>query len=134
MVNPIYSDVVSLSDIPAVSLSDEETADLLKEENGESPEQISGFRLFSKGAGQQAFASPGKTYHSEIASAGTELKQQLKDRSAEITIYFESDSSLDWDSLCMGIYASAVAYTGVSTEGDYLRYEYAGSAVCWKAA
>ena len=135
MVNPIYADVVSTFDIPAAETTPEDCAELLQqEESSSAPEPeittfSTGIKLF---AAFQAAPSSGTTaafqttYYSDIASAGAALKAGMISRSAEIKIYYRSSTEQDWNTLCSSIYANAITHTGVSTEGDYLLYEFGG--------
>lgn len=65
-------------------------------------------------------------YVSTVTLAGTKLRTQIMDRKASCTVYYKADAS-DYDNdkfskLASQIYESALKHTGLSDQGDYLRW------------
>lgn len=127
-VNPIYADVVGPDDIPEVPITPEESLERMQAlvdtmENG--PVSVGPL----KAKKLMAARASGPATHDSVASAAEDLRSQICDFASTATIRLTagSDSSMeDWSKLCMQIFSSAIAHTGVSTQGDYIRYEYGG--------
>ena len=132
MVNPIYEAVVDSSDIPGASTTPDECADLLQQIG----DAIAGYVEANTGnqasysvtfqAAPSTIFSSADTFYTDMYSAGTALKSAMISRNSEIRIFYQSSEQISWDTLCSNIYANAITHTGVSTEGDYLLYEFGG--------
>ncbi len=123
-INPIYSDVIREEDLPEVAISTEQQQAELKKVAGEDASGVNTRRRFR--------ASPfpaGSTVFTDVESAGSMLKSKLLSRESLITVYFKTKTVMDeaaWKDYVHRIFAAAIAHTGVSTEGDYIRYEFGG--------
>jgi len=120
-INPIYADVVTEADIPEPAISEEERLEQL---------QILSDAVFgSKRRGSALFLQDSGLIHTDLATAAEELKRQNMDfePTATIRLLVSTEPSADeWKALCKSIFALSVEHNGISTEGDYLRYEYGG--------
>ena len=70
--------------------------------------------------------------HTTIEEAASDMREQLKSRSATVTVSLaapERDDDRFFDEIFEEIYDLAVAHTGVPTEGDYLAWEISGYGV-----
>ncbi len=67
-------------------------------------------------------------YSTTVSEAAEEVRTQLEARNETITLLYAADS---YDSsLAKSIFSAALEHTGVSTQGDYLKWQYGG----WKAS
>ena len=120
-INPIYADIVTEDDIPEPAISEEERLEQLQ--------ALSDMVFGSKRRGSALFLQDSGIVHTDIASAADELKRQNIDFEPTATIRLLVDyeaSAAQWQDLCKTIYSLSIAHNGISTEGDYLRYEYGG--------
>lgn len=74
-------------------------------------------------SGVQVYATP--AYETDETVLKAELKQAMKDRRENITIYYETRSELTTDFLNVWL-EDICKHTGVAVEGDYIRWHYAG--------
>ncbi len=122
-INPVYSGLISEADLPSTSLTPEQNLSRLQQ----TVEILSG--AADSFALNTVYGAPDSTIHDSVGSAGSELKRALLQRETEITVLYgcnEEPSEETWRRLCTAIYNAAIVHNGVSTEGDYLRYEYGG--------
>lgn len=120
-INPLYADVLSVDDLPEAAFSEEE---LIAEARGLS-ERTGNTRRRSNAV----FYRDSGTVHTDIQSAGAELKAQIQDREALATIYLSVSGETtvaQWRALAAEVFTVAIAHTGAPTEGDYIRYEFGG--------
>jgi len=62
-------------------------------------------------------------YLTTIDAAGERLRQSLKSREAEITVYYQTTEEPD-DGIAKEIWNAALEHTGKPTEGDYILFQY----------
>lgn len=60
-----------------------------------------------------------ETYYTTIEEAGARLREMMKNRSSDKTIYFQAEDA-DAHEIATAIYKEAIRHTGVPDEGDYL--------------
>ena len=65
------------------------------------------------------------TYYSSYEAAGADMREQLKDRKAVVTIGIKTGNS-DVREVCFGLMDEAMKHTGVPDEGDYILWQYGG--------
>ena len=98
-INPLYADSVTEKDLNTAAISPIQTDD--------TPD-----------------------YVSTVEEAGELLREQMVERAGNAYIYIYADNlstSDDLRALCAQILEAAFAHTGEPTEGDYLRWHYAGA-------
>ena len=101
-VNPLYEDVVSEEDLVQLDLAEEYSAqDEISEDE----------------------------YLTDLEDAGAVLRDGMKKRSTDITVYYQYEGSFDKTIARNKIFPEAVKHTGNPTEGDYLKWQYAGCQV-----
>ena len=101
-VNPLYEDVVSQEDLVQLDLAEEYSAQDEISEN---------------------------EYLTDLEDAGAVLRDGMKKRSTDITVYYQYEGSFDKTIARNEIFPEAVKHTGNPTEGDYLKWQYAGCQV-----
>ena len=123
-INPVYSGLISEADLPSSSVTPEQSLARLQ--------QIVDI-LSAPAAGTHVqnavYGAPDTKVYDSIAAAGSALKSALLQRQPQITVLYgcgEAPTEETWRRLCMAVYDAAIVHNGVSTEGDYLRYEYGG--------
>lgn len=62
------------------------------------------------------------TYYTTSAQVAAELRTAMKNREKTVVLYMHPTDSIDLG----GVAEAAMAHTGVPTEGDYLKWQYAG--------
>ena len=70
------------------------------------------------------------TYYTTSAQVAAKLRAAMKNREKTVVLYMHPTDSVDLG----GVAEAAMAHTGVPTEGDYLKWQYAGygaSALSW---
>ena len=121
-VNPIYADVIDESDLPEVPVTPEESLERL-EQSLSSNDSIN-----SRLKRRFLAANTIPTFESE-EDAAQFVKTALLNRKETISFRINSKleaSSANYQQLGLQILYGAFEHTGVSTEGDYIRYEYGG--------
>ena len=97
-INPIYAEVVS-------------EEDLLKLEPFEDT--------------PTTFSTKATVYYTDLEEAGAVLRKQIVNRNEKATVCFESTES-DPRKVSRDVFDAALVHTGVSDEGDYLKWNYGG--------
>ncbi len=66
------------------------------------------------------------TYHTTLASAGADVRKQLKNRQATVEVGIKTTNSNSdyWYQLFEDLITEAMKHTGVPTEGDYIQWQW----------
>ena len=121
-IDPIYEGIITEADIPAVSA----------EQIAAAEQALRELVTFEADSQRKFFAQhywKQNTYYDTVEEAGLFLRSQVADFQDTATLCLCSDYALSSYSLSQKlplIWSAAIAHTGTSTEGDYLRYEYGG--------
>lgn len=120
-IDPLYADVITEEDIPSSPYTHEEMLAELRE----LADAMDG----AKRRSTEKFMLSSGIVHETVESAAAELKEQIMAHEEVATIRLAWSTKPDndtWNRLCEQIMLTALAHTGVPTEGDYLRYEHGG--------
>ena len=120
-IDPIYADVLTEADIPRSEHDPEKDLSELRE-LAEAMESGGRFRR------AKALQKSGPAYDS-AESVAAALREHIKNCETSVTLLLICDSGTSmsvWSQLSKDIFWMACSHTGVSTEGDYLRYEHGG--------
>ncbi len=98
-INPIYASVIK-------------EEDLISAGNLEGPKA-------------ELYASEELQACSSIEEAGVQLREQLKKRTGDIEISYETQDEVQ-ETIIAEIFDRAIQHTGNATEGDYIRFQFAG--------
>ena len=72
------------------------------------------------------------TYYSTVEDVGEVLREAMKNREASVTFGYDwCESADELNNLFHEFLDTAVAHTGVPTEGDYLQWQYGGASARW---
>ncbi len=134
LINPYYAGIIREEYLPEPETSPEESlsrlmsdlgAEAVLSENGRSITAV--FAAEGEQGARSEKNSP--VVYENAAAAGAALKRKLLQRQHDISIRIrckaEPSKELWWNIAGL-IYDEAIRHSGVSTEGDYLRYEYGG--------
>ena len=120
-INPVYIDEITEEDLPQSAIPEE----ALIAEARHLSERLNDAHMGSS----IMFYSDSGTIHTNVQDAGAELKPQILNHEALVTIYLSVNGRVDealWKQLGAEVFSVAITHTGIPTEGDYIRYEYGG--------
>jgi hypothetical protein len=123
-VNPFYEEVIQKSDLNVVTAaSDDDISEDVIEELDLEPD------LVASATDDDITNTEETVYYSDIESAAEQMRQMLKNRVETFDInyyYYFTEDTVSYKDLANEIGKEALWHTGVSNEGDYLQYTFAG--------